>query len=315
MMNQRQILELAIKMGMQADLRGEAAVKKHLARLKDKYDKMSAKGRAEFDLDHLTNPYPDSGIWHDNGRPIKKAMAGIDVTSAEILISQNLKVDGLINHHPLGKGLANLDSVMHLQANVLALAGVPINIAESLLQPRMAEVARGVHAVNHYQIVDAARLLGVNLMNIHTPADNLVARFLQNLVDKNKFEYVGELMDALKRIPEYQEAARRGAPVRQIAGHEDRRAGRIGITEITGGTEGAKNIYREMANAGVGTVVAMHLSEEHRKNAEEAHLNVVVAPHIASDSLGMNLFLDELEKKGIAIVPYGGLIRVKRLKR
>ncbi len=103
-----------------------------------------------------------------------------------------------------------------------------------------------------------------------------------------------------------------GASVKLIAGSEDRRAGKIALTEITGGTEGAKNIYATMSSAGIGTIVAMHLSEEHRKNAEEAHLNVIVVPHIASDSLGINLFLDELEKKGIEIVPCGGLIRVKR---
>ncbi|PJB18902.1 NGG1p interacting factor NIF3, partial [Candidatus Falkowbacteria bacterium CG_4_9_14_3_um_filter_36_9] len=52
--------------------------------------------------------------------------------------------------------------------------------------------------------------------------------------------------------------------------------------------------------------------EEHRKEAEKNHINVVIAGHMASDSLGMNLFLDELEKKGITVVPCSGLIRVKR---
>jgi len=33
---------------------------------------------------------------------------------------------------------------------------------------------------------------------------------------------------------------------------------------------------------------------------------------MSSDSLGMNLFLDKLEKKGIEIIPCSGLIRVKR---
>jgi hypothetical protein len=56
----------------------------------------------------------------------------------------------------------------------------------------------------------------------------------------------------------------------------------------------------------------MHQSEEHRKAAEEANINVVVAGHISSDSLGMNIILDELEKKGMEIVPYGGLIRINR---
>jgi hypothetical protein len=56
----------------------------------------------------------------------------------------------------------------------------------------------------------------------------------------------------------------------------------------------------------------MHISEKHRKKAQKAHINVVIAGHMASDSLGMNLFLDELEKKGIEIIPCSGLIRVKR---
>jgi hypothetical protein len=54
------------------------------------------------------------------------------------------------------------------------------------------------------------------------------------------------------------------------------------------------------------------MSEEHRKEAEKNHLNVIIAGHMSSDSLGMNLFLDEIEKQGIELVPSSGLIRVKR---
>jgi hypothetical protein len=52
-----------------------------------------------------------------------------------------------------------------------------------------------------------------------------------------------------------------------------------------------------------------------REVANENRMNVVIAGHIASDSLGMNLFLDELEKKGVEIIPCGGLIRVNRNKK
>ncbi len=311
-MTQRQILELAIKMGIAADLRGEAAVKKYLARQKKDFEKLPSDKKKDFDKERLDNPYLDSGVWVDNGKQIKKVMACIDITSGDILLAKHLGVDGIINHHPLGKGLAMLDQVMHLQAEVLANYGVPINIAEALLKIRISEVARGVHAANHYKVVDAARLAGVNLMNIHTPADNMVASFLKKKVEKENPELVGEVVNILKNIKEYEISAKQGAPVRLFAGSEENRAGKIVFTELTGGTEGAKDIYQELARAGAGTVVAMHLSEEHRKNAEEAHLNVVVASHIASDSLGMNLILDELEKKGVEIVPGGGLIRVKR---
>jgi hypothetical protein len=56
----------------------------------------------------------------------------------------------------------------------------------------------------------------------------------------------------------------------------------------------------------------MHIDEEHKKEAESASINVVIVGHMSSDSLGMNLFLDKLEKKGIKIVPCSGLIRIKR---
>ncbi|HNU90177.1 MAG TPA: NGG1p interacting factor NIF3, partial [bacterium] len=88
---------------------------------------------------------------------------------------------------------------------------------------------------------------------------------------------------------------------------------RIAVTEFTGGTSGSKDIYEKMANFGIGTVVGMHMSEEHRREAEKNHINVVIAGHMASDSLGMNLFLDKLEEQGIDVIPTSGLVRIKRL--
>lgn len=314
-MIQKQIFELTIKLGMENDLRGELAVKKYLARQKKLFNELPPKKRAEFDKEKLINPYMDSGIWVDDGKPVKKILVGIDADVDEILLAKELGIDNVIGHHPIGKSLAMLDEVMHMQADILALYGVPINIAESLLKVRISEVARGVHSINHYRAVDAAKLLKINLMNIHTPADNLVASFLKKKMELEKPEYVDEILEIIKNIEEYKKAAQLGVLVRLFAGSRDNRAGKIAFTELTGGTEGAKNIYRVLAMAGVGTVIAMHLSEEHRKNVEAAHINLVVAPHIASDSLGLNLFLDELEKRRIEIIPCSGLIRVKRFKR
>jgi hypothetical protein len=39
---------------------------------------------------------------------------------------------------------------------------------------------------------------------------------------------------------------------------------------------------------------------------------VVIAGHISSDSVGINLFMDELERKGVSVIPTSGLIRVRR---
>jgi maltose-binding protein MalE len=51
--------------------------------------------------------------------------------------------------------------------------------------------------------VDAARILKINLINSHTPCDNLAAKFLKDLVEKNNPETIGDLIDLLKEVPEY----------------------------------------------------------------------------------------------------------------
>ena len=59
----------------------------------------------------------------------------------------------------------------------------------------------------------------------------------------------------------------------------------------------------------------MHIPEEHRKLAEKYHINVLICGHMASDSLGVNLLMDEAEKKGVEIVACGGFLRVSRAKK
>ncbi len=309
-MNIKQIYNLAIKLGTEADLRGKAKVKKYLARQKEKYQKLDAAKKKEFDQERLTNPYSDTRILVETKKPIKKILAGIDIDVGELLLAKELgNIDLIISHHPHGQALANLDDVMQLQAEVLAQYGVPINVAEGLLKPRISEVSRLISPANHNRVVDAAKLLDFGFVCIHTAADNLVADFLDKKIKKAQLEYVSDVLKLLKEISEYKEAIKIGVGPRLFAGDEENRTGQIAITEITGGTEGSPKIYEKMAQAGIGTIVGMHMSEEHKKEAEAAHINVIVAGHMSSDSIGMNLFLNQLKKQGIKIIPCAGLIR------
>jgi len=301
-------------MGIESDFRGKEGVEKLLQRKKEKYDRLLEKEKTEFDLEALENPYLDSRIYQvAEDREIKRILAGIDIEPAEILLAKEIEnIDLVLAHHPIGKGLAHLADVMDLQCDVLNFYGVPINIAEDLMNEKISEVARGVNRLNHQRTVDAARLLGINLINLHTPLDNLAALFLKKLIEKENPERLGDLISSLKKIPEYKEAIQIGSGPKIFVGRPENRCGKIAITEITGGTEGSPKLYEKMATVGIGTIVGMHISEEHKKEAETAHLNVVIAGHTSSDSLGMNLFLDELEKRGIEIISCSGLIRVSR---
>jgi hypothetical protein len=67
-----------------------------------------------------------------------------------------------------------------------------------------------------------------------------------------------------------------------------------------------------MAQAGIGTAVGMHFPESHVEESKKHNINLIVAGHMSSDSLGINLIADIWEKKGIETLPFSGLIRVSR---
>jgi putative NIF3 family GTP cyclohydrolase 1 type 2 len=315
-MKVQDIYNLAVKMGIESDFRGAGGVQKFLDSKKKIFESMSEKDRAEFDKESLENPYLDSGVYNvSEDKEIKKVLVGIDIGPEEILIAKELgDIDLVIAHHPIGKGLAQLADVMELQADVYNYYGVPINVAEGLMRERISEVARGVNSSNHQRTVDAAKLMKVNLINSHTPCDNLAAKFLKNLIEGKNPERVSDLINILKEIPEYKEAMKIGVGPKIFVGAPENHCGKIALSEITGGTSGSAKLYEKMAQAGIGTSVGMHISEEHKKEAELAHINIVIAGHMSSDSLGVNLFLDELEKQGIEIVPCSGLTRFSRTK-
>ncbi len=313
------IYKLALDMGIKADPRGAAGVKKLLARRKKEYDELSGGKRAEYDREDLVNPYTDSRILlGDADLTVDTILAGIDITASEALLADRLNqkgkgIDLLLTHHPAGGSLAAIHEVMDVQADILAQYGVPINIAEGVMRDRISEIARRFSPRNHNQPVDAARLLGLAFMCTHTITDNLVHHYMESLFAREKPDTVADVLAVLKKEPEYREAMKGKAGPMLFAGNPQNRAGKIAPIEFTGGTEASHIVYEKLAMAGVGTVIGMHASEEHRKEAIKYHINLVIAGHMSSDSLGMNILLDALEKRGITIIACSGLIRVRRL--
>lgn len=313
----KEMYELAVEKGIAADPRTGEEVEQALADVRREYDELKEKEKEEFDRERLWNPYDDTRILTgDPGADITSILVGIDMEVGEVMLADRLnekgtRIDAIIAHHPEGSALAKLYSVMHLQEDILHELGVPMNIAEGIMAERIKEVERLVMPINHNRSIDAARILDIPMMCMHTPADNCVTRFLNDLFAKESPRKVKDVVALLKEIPEYAHAAGIAAGPKVIVGSPDRRAGKVFI-DMTGGTSGSEKAYERLADAGVGTIIGMHMKEEHRKQAEKYHINVVIAGHIASDSLGMNLILDEFAARGVQVTACSGLIRVSR---
>lgn len=316
-MKLKSLYEFAIKQGIELDPRGKDTVLKTLAQAKKDYDALKDEDKKDFDKEKLNNPYNDTRLLC--GQPdkeIRTILAGIDMEVGEVLLADRLrdkgkKIDLVMAHHPEGKALAGFYEVMRMQADILNKMGVPITVADDLLAERIAEVERRVLSLNHTRAVDVAKILDLAFICVHTPSDNCVTSYLQKLMDKKKPDFLGDIMKILTEIPEYNLARENNAGPKILIGDKNKRTGKI-FVEMTGGTEGSKDIFGRLSQAGVGTLVLMHLSEEHFKKVKEEHINVVIAGHIASDTLGLNLLLDELEKKErINILTCSGFQRIK----
>ncbi len=316
-MTLQEIFDLALKMGTAADPRGQLGVKLLLEKANKEYKELPEKKKKYFDPLTLINPYSDTRILFGEPKTqVKKILAGIDADATEVLLADRLnqkgaKIDAVIGHHPVGISLTALHDVMDLQVDAYAEIGVPINVVDALMRERMDLIKRKIHPSNHNQVVDTARLLEVPLMNLHTVWDNMGDQFMKNYFGKKKFQTVGDILEHMMELPEYQEAARGKNAPEIVSGSSKSRAGKVAIF-FTGGTNPSKEVYAELAKVGVGTLIDMHIPEEGLEELKKAHVNVINAGHMASDSIGANLFLDEVEKRGVSIVVGSGLIRAKR---
>lgn len=249
----------------------------------------------------------DSGIIVP-GENIKKAAFGVDMEAVEMLIARELGVDLVITHHPVGGSpRINLYKVMENQIARMVTAGVPINKAQKVLREQMGKVERSLHVTNYDRAASAAKLLNMPFMGIHSPADLLTERKVQEHLDENLNEKstLGDVIAALKLLPEYSNALTE--PEIRVGSEKDY-AGKVFVT-MAGGTNGGAKVAQAYFEAGIGTLVCMHMPEDVLKAVREQNIgNVIVAGHMASDSIGINMIIAALEERGVEVIRMSGVI-------
>jgi len=319
-MKLKELFRHVIQTGIEADPRGKKNIEKALKKVQERRKKLEGKDAKFFDEERTWNPFSDSRIINGTGEEdVKRVMVGIDIETPEVLLADRLRergerIDCLLIHHPEGRALADLEKVMALQIDVLEHVGVPVNQSEALLRPRMERIWRVIHPDNLFRAERAAELLGFPAFCCHTPSDNLVYQFVTKHVCSKQFDTLGEILNALHDIPEYEMYARKGNPCILANGCPSGRPGKIAATEFTGGTNGQEEFIEQQAHAGVGTILTMHTTDKSLEAAKKSNVNLVQCSHMASDTIGINLMLDVLAKKEkkLTTIDTAGFIRVKR---
>jgi len=320
----KELFDIAIQKWIENDLRDKSDIDKYLSKINNDYEKLNDNEKKFFDKTILSNPYPDSRIYYwDENKTIKKVIVWIDVEWPEVLLvneynkkNPSSPIDLIIWHHPEAKALLDLDKIMKemLPYNDNKF-GVPINQTEKLNESRIWKVSRSLSPLNYNRVLPFVSMLDIPFMWFHTPADNMCYTYISDLIDKNlsKINNLQDIIDLLETIPEIQISKKNWMWAKIWNWSKESRPWKIVAAWITGWTSWSKDIYKKYADAWIWTLLMMHISEDHLEEAKKHNLNVIMTDHMASDSLWMNLILDEYEKNWIEIMEFSWFIRVSRV--
>lgn len=242
------------------------------------------------------------------GDNIKKILMGIDMDTPELMLAKQLGYDCVVTHHPRNThpeiGDVLDDHIFRLEA-----LGMPRNKSQKLLANRKDSLSYRFHVTNSRRSESAAQLLAMPFVSIHTPADLIGEKMVQTHLDDKFLDKpdtkLSDIIEALGEISEYKNSVRK--PVIRV-GSEDSYAGKVYVL-MSGLTGPGADVLKAYFEAGVGTLVMMHIPEEDVKALKEQNIgNVVVAGHMSSDSLGMNKIAETWEEHGASVTMMSGVV-------
>ncbi|MCL2527816.1 MAG: hypothetical protein FWE42_05280 [Defluviitaleaceae bacterium] len=242
------------------------------------------------------------------GSEIKKVLMGVDMDTSELLLAKKLGYDCVVSHHPVNTNPNMLD-VMDTHLLRLEKLGVPRNKSQKALAPKKDELSYGKHVSNSRRSESAAKLLGMPFVSLHTPADIIgeatVQKFLDEKFGDKPDTKLEDITKALEGIGEYKNSARK--PVIRV-GASDSYAGKIYVL-MAGYTGPGAAVHKLYFEGGVGTLILMHIPEKDAKELREHNEgNVIVAGHMSSDSIGMNVIADKWREMGVEVTMMSGVI-------
>jgi hypothetical protein len=141
-------------------------------------------------------------------------------------------------------------------------------------------------------------------MNVHTPLDEVGRKIMSAQINSRikKDSKLQEVVSALKELPEFKNAVTK---IMIRLGKPENPAGKV-VVSHGAGTNGGYEIAKTYFKHGVGTIIYIHISAgDLEKLTADGVGNLIVAGHIASDSVGINPFIKELVKRNISVTSIG----------
>ena len=248
---------------------------------------------------------PEDSAVYLSGDNIGRVLFGIDAGVPELLLARQLGCHAVIAHHPQG-GTAIIDfhQVFKRHVQQMTRAGVPVEEAAKAVKKKLEDLEIDAHTRNYNHTIDIAKLLKMPYMNIHTPLDEVGRKIMTEQINRRtgQTSTVQDVVSALNELPEFKNAVTK---IKIRLGKAENSAGKV-VVSHGAGTNGGYEIAKTYFMHGIETVVYIHIGvgDLEKLKAEQGG-NLIVTGHIASDSVGINPFISELEKRGVSVSTIG----------
>ena len=262
-----------------------------------------------LEMANLTEIPGDSAIHHP-GDEIEKILIGIDLKQAELKMAQDLGFDCAIAHHPsAGMSVLRYHEVLLRHVDQMTQAGVPEDVARGIMAETI-EARRVLASMQNYDHAPSvARLLDMPYLNIHTPLDEIGRRRMAEAVaavdpEKSLTDLIGHFRG---HFGEFRSAQ---TEIEVRVGKAENRIGRA-VFSHGAGTNGGYSVAKAYFDCGIDTVLYIHCRPEEAKKLRDEYgdaKNLIVTGHIASDSVGINPYVDRLRGEGLDVTTFSGIL-------
>ncbi len=251
----------------------------------------------------------DSAIHHP-GDVIERILFGIDLKAPELVIASAQGYDCAISHHPVGgSSTLRFHEVLRRHVDQMVGAGVPHDVAEETMRATVEERRVLGSMANYDHDPSVARLLDIPYLNIHTPLDEIGRRRMaEAAAGLDEDAAIAELVDRFyETFGEFRHAA---TEIEVRVGTPENRIGKV-VVSHGAGTNGGYPVAKAYYDHGIDTVIYIHCRPADAKRLVDevgGSKNLIVTGHIASDSVGINPYVDRLRAEGLDVTTFSGIV-------
>lgn len=251
---------------------------------------------------------PADSTTYVEGEDIETALVGIDLESPEIQLAHDHGFDLALAHHPTGdEARLEFTEVLETQVEFMTNHGVPEDDAREAIGDLTEGMEHSAHSMNYRHDPSVAEFLEQPYMNIHLAPDEIGRRKMAEIADAQAADAtVDDFVDALYDLSEFDDAM---TDIELRVGDLDNDLGEVAVHHAAG-TNGGASVAEAYFEHGVDTVLYIHVgfgdTQELREEFAGEEKNLVVTGHIASDAIGLNVLIDELEERGVECTTISG---------